>query len=250
MPLNEGPVKNPICQETRWGSQEHGRGPKEIIPPSLSARLTMVSQLLPAGSRLIDIGTDHAYLPITAVMGGLFPTAIAADIRSGPIAVAERNIRRYACSDKVQAVLSEGLAAFSRQEGDVVVMAGLGGLEMIDILTGAPSLWPLLVLQPQKSAPALRSFLSLHGYAIRREALCLENNRLYLCLVAEQTGSEISDDPADHFIGPVLRREKPLLFHAWLEKQRIQVMHAIKRGEPFDTVLNTIDDLLREKQER
>lgn len=221
------------------------RRPNAVTRPSLSARLAMVCDLLPDGRRLIDIGTDHAYLPVAAVIDGRFPMAIAADIRPGPIATAEWNIRRYGCSERVQAILSDGLAAFSVQAGDVIVMAGLGGLEMIDILHAAPAVWPLIILQPQKSAPALRQYLAANGYAIRKEVLCLDDHRLYLALVAEQAPAEVSDDLADHYIGPALRRDRPVLFHDYLEKQRIQVMHAVKRGEPLTAVLARIDDLMK-----
>jgi len=226
--------------------------------PSLSPRLAMVAGLLPAGRRLIDIGTDHAYLPIIAVKRGLYEQAVAADIRHGPLAVAERNIRRFACADHLTAVLSNGLSAFDCRPGDVVVIAGLGGLEMIDILEAAPDRWPHLVLQPQKSDPILRAYLAESGYSICSEALCSDDRRLYVAMVAEraaersaeyaaeQSADNVRISPIDQYIGPCLRRERPPFFTEWLSRQRVQVQHAIRRGESLTALLHEIDRLLTE----
>jgi len=210
----------------------------------------MVAGLLPTGRRLIDIGTDHAYLPIVAVKRSRFDQAVAADIRPGPLAVAERNIRRYACADHVTTTLSNGLNAFDCRPGDVVVIAGLGGLEMIDILSTAPERWPLLVLQPQKSDPQLRKYLSDSGYLISKEALCSDDRRLYAAMVAERVSDQATGivpiSPIDRYIGPCLRKDRPLLFREWLNRQRVQVQHAIRRGELLTDVLLEIDQLLAE----
>lgn len=226
--------------------------------PSLSPRLSMVASLLPTGRRLIDIGTDHAYLPIIAIQRNRYEQAVAADIRPGPLAVAERNIRRFACADRVTTVLSNGLNAFECRPGDVVVMAGLGGLEMIDILEAASARWPILVLQPQKSDSMLRAYLSESGYSIRSEALCSDDRRLYVAVVAEcmseyvaeQTAEQTAEiaplSPIDQYIGPCLRRDRPPFFPEWLNRQRVQVLHAIRRGEPLTDVLLEIDRLLAE----
>lgn len=214
--------------------------------PLLSSRLAMVVALLPKGRRLIDIGTDHAYLPIIAVKRNRFEQAVAADIRPGPLAVADRNIRRFNCMDRVTTALSNGLGAFDCRPGDVVVMAGLGGLEMIDILTDAPDRWPMLVLQPQKSDPALRAYLSGTGYQIQEEALCSDDRRLYVAMVAEMTSDGAPISPVDQYIGPRLRANRPSHFPEWLKRQRVQVQHAIRRGEPLNDVLHELDRLLDE----
>lgn len=227
---------------------------KDSQVPSLSPRLAMVEGLLPHAERLIDIGTDHAYLPIAAIRDGLCQRAIAADIRPGPLAIAARNIRRYGLEKNLSTVLSDGLAAFSCQPGDVVVMAGLGGLEMIDILEQAPHQWPTLVLQPQKSAPFLRRYLARSGYSLTREALCMDDRRLYLGLVAQVMDHLEIEDLVSHYIGPCLMKDKPALYRHWLEKVKVQVRHAIRRGEDLSDVMAAIEyelaamDITREER--
>ncbi len=221
-----------------------GRRQVKVAGPSLSPRLSMVADLLMPGSRLIDIGTDHAYLPIHAIRNGLFQEAIAIDVRTGPLAVAARNIRRYGLEDHIRTVLSDGLAVMTMQTGDVVLMAGLGGLEMIDILKAAPARWPRLVLQPQKSVDDLRHYLFSAGYRIDRESLCLDDRRLYLGLVAQMSGQAVMASEAEVTIGPCLMQEHPPFYQHWLEKTRVQVRHAIRRGEDKKAVLDVIDQEL------
>lgn len=222
---------------------------RTVRGPLLSPRLRMVAGLLPEGHRLIDIGTDHAHLPIHAVLEGHFLEAVAADLRVGPLESASRNIDRFGCAGQVRTEHANGLQGFRPEPGDVVVMAGMGGLEMVDILCEAPSNWPTLVLQPQKSATELRRHLVLSGYAIHREALCLDGGRLYLGIQAAYSPDETAAapiDPADFYIGPALRREQPPLFEAYLRKQRVQVVHAMLRHPLLSVVLQTIDQLLLE----
>ncbi len=229
-------------------SQEiQGDSGKPVRGPALSPRLQMVARLIPDGQRLIDIGTDHAYLPIHAVLGGRFQEAVAADVRPGPLEKASCNIERFGCLGRICTAQADGLQGFSLQDGDVVVMAGLGGLEMVDILREAPFSWPRLVLQPQKSASDLRRHLAQNGYVIRQETLSLDGARLYLGIAAEYAPAESAAapvDPVDLYIGPALRREQPPLFEHYLLRERILVTRAMLRQPLLASVRQAIDQLL------
>ncbi len=217
--------------------------------PVLSGRLQMVAELLPPGQRIVDIGTDHAYLPISAILNGRCGEAVAADVRSGPLHKAAVNIKRFALSDKISLKQTNGLAGIEQRPGDVVVIAGLGGLEMIDIIKNATVIWPLLVLQPQKSAPQLRRFLLESGYQITAEKLCLDNGRLYLALLAQYNTNSVDEvqtehEAADYYLGPVLRRDQPPLFTEYLLKQREQVAFDSKREPKLTNLLDLINELI------
>ena len=55
----------------------------------LQPRLQALSQLVPDGARMADIGTDHGYLPIHLVQTGRISRAIAADVNQKPLQQAE-----------------------------------------------------------------------------------------------------------------------------------------------------------------
>ena len=51
----------------------------------LSERLKTLADLVPSGSRLADIGTDHAYLPLWLLQQGHIVFAAACDVHEGPL---------------------------------------------------------------------------------------------------------------------------------------------------------------------
>ena len=143
----------------------------------LSPRLRLAADLVPQGARLADVGTDHAYLPACLLLEGKIPWAIASDLRKGPLDRARETARQYGCGDKMAFRLCNGLAGIRPGEADAIVIAGMGGETIAQILEAAP--WVLeekipLILQPMSSLPELREWLGQNGYAIAKEQLAQE----------------------------------------------------------------------------
>lgn len=148
----------------------------------LSKRLQAVSQMVTSGSRLADVGTDHGYIPLSLVMDGRVPEAIAMDINQGPLLRAQENIARYGLEDRIQTRLSDGVKALGEGEADSVVVAGMGGWLVIHILTeGRKALKTVreLILQPQSDLEQVRRFLQREGYLIHEEDMVLEDGKFY-----------------------------------------------------------------------
>lgn len=147
----------------------------------LTPRLQAVAQQVPHGARLADIGTDHGYLPVWLLQNSRIETAIAADLRKGPLDRARETARQYGQSENITFRLCDGLAEIGADEVDTVVIAGMGGETIAAILEAAP--WTcrdkLLLLQPMTGAPQLRQWLQRHGYAILHEQIAREGKRLY-----------------------------------------------------------------------
>lgn len=163
----------------------HGPARRPLF--SLGNRLALCASLVRPGTRLADVGTDHAYLPIWLAGRGLIRSAVACDVRPGPLSRARRNIARYAVQDVVSARLSDGLDAVLPGEADDVVIAGMGGLMMISILERAPWLRDgdrRLVLQPMTAAPQLREYLAREGYAVLAERAAAEDGHVYAAMQA------------------------------------------------------------------
>lgn len=153
----------------------------------LSRRLETAAQWVPQGARLCDVGTDHATLPIWLMEQGRLSSAIATDIRPGPLERAKRNVERYGYAAQIQLRLCDGLAAVEQGEVDTVSICGMGGKMMISILEAAP--WTTagvrLILQPMKAPGELRQWLLQHGYYIREERVLWEEGHWYSLLLAE-----------------------------------------------------------------
>ena len=101
----------------------------------ISHRLIQVAGLVPEGSRLADVGTDHGYVPIWLLQQGRIPSAIAMDVTQGPLCRARENRDRYGFQDVMDLRLSDGLEKLQPGEADTVLIAGMGGPLMIRILS-------------------------------------------------------------------------------------------------------------------
>ena len=152
----------------------------------LSARLSAVAELVPQNARVIDVGTDHAMLPVWLVQTRRAAHVFASDIRSGPLENAARLIRETDTGEQIELRQTDGLQGFSREDGDTVVIAGMGGETMVSILSSAPWLRDdvLLILEPQSKQDILRRWLAANGFAITGERLVRDAGRLYPILTA------------------------------------------------------------------
>lgn len=161
------------------------RSGPEHREPELTPRLRLLADWVPSGARLADIGTDHGYLPVWLVLHRQVRSAIAADLRSGPLSRARETAA--ACGAELEFRLCDGLSEIRPEECDTIVIAGMGGENIAAILGAAP--WTAegrhtLLLQPQTRAEKLRQFLMEHGFRITREALVLDRGTLYPVLEA------------------------------------------------------------------
>lgn len=151
----------------------------------LTPRLRTVADLVPEGARLVDVGTDHAYLPAALLLEGKIPGAVAADLREGPLNRARQTAAEYGLGDKIAFRLCDGLVGIQKQEAEAVAIAGMGGETIADILAAAP--WVReqnvpLILQPMSSMTDLRIWLESNGFAIQEERLAREGDTLYVIL--------------------------------------------------------------------
>lgn len=171
---------------------------------TLGGRLQLCASMVRNQTALADIGTDHAYLPIWLAKQGLVSRAIASDVRPGPLKTAEQNILRYRVQDIVSTRLSDGLQAILPDEAEDIVLAGMGGELMKQILSAAP--WvkeehKRLILQPMTSIPQLRGFLAERGFAILREQAVMEEDHAYTVMLAGYRPREVSTDELYPYIG-------------------------------------------------
>ena len=150
----------------------------------LSPRLAAIAALVPAGARLADVGTDHAYLPVRLLLDGKIQSAVATDVNEGPLRRGRETAERYGVGD-LSFRRCDGLADVRADEVDAVAIAGMGGDLIARILAAAP--WTKqvkLILQPMTAQVDLRKWLIENGYCIQTETLAQEGKKLYVILSA------------------------------------------------------------------
>lgn len=170
----------------------------------LDKRLSAVASLVRRGSAVADIGTDHAYLPVYLVQSGVCPRAVAADLRPGPLASARAHIAAAGLSSVVDARLGDGLSPIAAGEVEDIVIAGMGGDTVAEILDACD--WVCderysLILQPMTHPERLRAWLLTHGFSITAERPVWEGRRFYHVLAASYTAASPVTDEAAYYIG-------------------------------------------------
>ncbi|WP_261809242.1 tRNA (adenine(22)-N(1))-methyltransferase [Levilactobacillus humaensis] len=189
----------------------------------LSNRLATVASYVPKGSRLADIGTDHAYLPVNLLKRGLIAGGVAGEVVRGPFENAAHEIQREGLTDRLTARLANGLKAIEPADQiDTVVIAGMGGTLITQILTqdfdrlaGVKR----LILQPNVGEMVVRRFLMTHGFQLVTEKILAEDGHTYEVLVADLADQpKIYNDEELRF-GPYLLQEHSAIFIAKWQRE-------------------------------
>ena len=184
----------------------------------ISKRLETVASFVSQGAVLLDVGSDHAYLPIELVEKGHIERAIAGEVVVGPYQSAVKNVENHGLSDKIQVRLANGLAAFDESDQvSVITIAGMGGRLIASILEeGFDKLAHVerLILQPNNREDDLRNWLQDHGFQIIAESILEEAGKFYEILVVEAGQMKLS--ARDTRFGPFLAREvSPVFVQKW-----------------------------------
>ena len=225
----------------------------------LTPRLQMAADMVVQNERngwLVDVGTDHAYLPAWLLQNRRtqFAYVIATDLREGPLDRARQTAREAGCHQDIDFRLCDGLAAVDAREADLIVIAGMGGETIVHILKNAPwSDWrgddpmedKVLVLQPMSSFPDLRGWLQANGFSIEEERLAREGDTLYTALLV-RAGEMAPLTPAELWAG---KNNHDPLRGGWLDMWAARVRRALEgmaqaRGEGVSVRKHELEEVL------
>lgn len=197
----------------------------------ISQRLKALANLVPQGMRAADIGTDHGLLPCYLITENISFSVIAVDINKGPLEAAEHNINLYNLNGRVETRLGDGLKALKPQEADAIIIAGMGGGTMVEILNGSLEVAQAasrIIFQPMTGSETVRRWLQDNGWAIIEEDLIYEEGRIFEIIAAEK-GKMDKLSQAELNFGPVLIKKKHPLLIVMLEKELDALQEIIKQ---------------------
>ena len=184
----------------------------------LSPRLETIADMVPSEARLADVGTDHALVPIRLILDGRIPSAIASDIRPGPLQRARSNASEYG-AENIRFVLCDGLSGIAPDEADAIVIAGMGGETIASILDAAA--WARdgksLILQPMSRSEVLRRELARQGIRIVEERLLEERGKIYT-VIGARGGEPLDLSEAEYYTGPYALLSRHPLFPRLTER--------------------------------
>lgn len=211
----------------------------------LSKRLQKASEFAVPNRPILDVGSDHANLPIYLVQEGKVPAAVAGEVVKGPYEYAKSKIDNNGLEKKISIRLGDGLDVIdSKDTIGTIFICGMGGFLITNILKNGLKMNKLsqntrLVLQPNHGEESVREFLDQAGYEIIDEAILEEKGKYYEIIVAEYTNSPKNYTNLEYIFGPKLLKSKSAIFTKKWEDKKLwfeNVLEKIKQTQDAEKV--------------
>ncbi len=203
----------------------------------LSERLNAIVNLVPNNTIVADIGTDHGYIPVYLIENKISKKVIGTDISKGSLEKIIEYVKETGFQDKIDTRLGDGLQIIKPYEIDTVIIAGMGGLLIRDILENHTEVTNSIVnfiLQPMVASKDLREYLVDNNYEIVKEDLVKEDKKYYEVIYARRGMSFVEKD-IYYEISPLLIEEKHPLLREFVEDKISATQKIIKDLEGIDT---------------
>ena len=227
----------------------------------LGERLTRVASFVPNESKVCDVGSDHAYLPVYLIQNDQITCAIAGEVVEGPYLSAKQTVRDYRMGNRIEVRLGDGLQILSKEDDiTAVTICGMGGELISRILEAGYNGGHLngrerLILQPNVAEHFVREWLMNHSYHIVEETVVEDNHRLYEIIVAEPVDKRVEYTELELKYGPILLKESSELSVAkWnrMNRKNKEILEQLQKSktpqhekiEQFEKAFNELQGVI------
>lgn len=227
----------------------------------LGERLTRVASFVPNESKVCDVGSDHAYLPVYLIQNDQITCAIAGEVVEGPYLSAKQTVRDYRMENRIEVRLGDGLQILSKEDDvTAVTICGMGGELISRILEAGYNGGHLngrerLILQPNVAEHFVREWLMNHSYHIVEETVVEDNHRLYEIIVAEPVDKRVEYTELELKYGPILLKESSELSIAkWnrMNRKNKEILEQLQKSktpqhekiEQFEKAFNELQGVI------
>lgn len=227
-----------------------------MLKVKLDSRLSAAASLVRQGKTVADIGTDHAYLLGYLLQNKIISKGIAADLRQGPLDNAKRTLIDCGELENVRLVLSDGLDELKKGDCEDIVIAGMGGILIKEILERTDWVFDSnihIVAQPMTHAEVLRKFYAENGFEILKETAATDGKRYYCIISAQYNGKKCKREHWYYYVGELIKNtdEVSLLYISKVVTALEKKLNAIKAagvndGENIEKILYDIKSMLSE----
>lgn len=194
---------------------------------TLSKRLEIVATLVDIGSRVIDVGCDHAYLDIYLTLNNK-NNCLATDINPNALKTAKENISKYNLSRKIKTKLTDGLLGVDVNNDDNIVICGMGTHTILNILN-TNKLSNTLIISSNNNIDILRKEVVKLGYYIDTEIFIVDKNKPYIIIKFIKGFKKYSK--LDYILGPILKHNKE--YKKYLINKYNQILNNISKKKVF-----------------
>lgn len=153
-------------------------------------RLMTIADMVSRKGTLLDVGTDHGYLPIYLIKNSKIDKAIASDVSKGSLAKAIEEVKKEKLQNKIETRLGSGLMVIKQEDKlDTIVLAGMGGILISELLTEKLEYIKKsdieFIVQPVQSPESVRKFFQKEKFTIIEEKLAKADGRIYHIIKAK-----------------------------------------------------------------
>lgn len=201
---------------------------------SLSKRMKTLADMA-TGDCVADIGCDHAFVSMYLILENKAKKVIAMDVNEGPLLIAKANIKKFQLEDRIDTRLSNGFEKLKSNEADTAIIAGMGGLLMVDILKAGKihtDNGVQLILQPQSDIKSVRECIEEIGYVIIDEDMIVDENKYYTIIKAIKDKNEISKARCKEYelaYGRILIQQKNEVLVGFLKEELLKYIDIINK---------------------
>ena len=202
-------------------------------------RMLAIADLVNHAKTLADVGCDHAYISINLLENGKVEKIIASDLREGPLNIAKENIKLAGFEDKIETRLCSGLEGFQAGEVDTILISGMGGMLVKEILSEGIKVVEAadtLILEPQSDLRVVREYLREIGFEIVEEDMLKESGKYYQIMKAVRAeAGQVSENEivlmAEDEFGPVLIKKKHPVLKEFLLNRKVHFEELLQNRE-------------------
>ncbi|MDU3010110.1 MAG: class I SAM-dependent methyltransferase [Peptoniphilus harei] len=189
----------------------------------LSNRLKKIAELVDFGATVIDVGTDHGYVPNFLCEKKISRDIIATDISKNSLEKSIELTKKMGNEKFIRNILANGIVKENR---DNIIIAGLGGIQIAEIILNSIEISKSakkLILQPMQKTNILRRELNNMSFEIIDEEIIFEDDRYFEIIIAKFNGKKKSLDELDFYFSKSLINKKDKVYLAYLSERKVEL---------------------------
>ncbi len=201
----------------------------------ISIRLKTIASLIDYNSSVIDIGTDHAYLPIYLYLHNITKNITATDVSSNVLKISLKNLQKFNLENKIKLIKSDGFKNII-QRYDIAVVAGMGTYNIIKILNKS-DIPNTLILQSNNNHYLLRLHLNSLGYKIEKEIAIYEDNHYYIIIKYVKESEVLTTEEL------LFGKSNNLKYYLYL-KNKYQILYERAKDQKFLDYISILNKII------
>lgn len=181
---------------------------------NLSDRLIKIAGFIKKNTVVLDVGTDHGYIPIYLIENQISKKIIASDISPDSLNKTIELVKKKGLEKNIDSRLGDGLDVVNPFEVEGVIMAGMGGILIQNILEKNKEVTNSIdyfIFQPMIASKELRQYLSRNKFKIIDEELSKEGDKFYEILYVEKGFENPKEEIYYEISERLIEKKHPLL---------------------------------------